>query len=221
MGAGPSSPDFKLAELEVYEACTCLSAAEILELHEKFTDIGGVREKDDESEKALRGADVRASIAMEQETGAGSSTGAKATMASVCGQSELKNNPFRFRLCQMFSSEPRNSPTFGDLSFDEYVDLYHAMSPRASLETKMQTAFRLYDYDGNNYLTEEDIAQCLRDISTTPKKQLLTETEIKEVVERVMRDCDIDGNNRLSYTEFSKVLRRIPDFPVKFRIYIQ
>ena len=32
---------------------------------------------------------------------------------------------------------------------------------------------------------------------------------------------DIDGNNRLSYAEFAKVIGRIPDFEVKFRIYIQ
>ena len=59
-------------------------------------------------------------------------------------------------------------------------------------------------------------------IATTPKKkELLTESEIKDIVERVMRDCDIDGNSRLSYAEFSKVLGRIPDFETKFRIYIQ
>ena len=114
-------------------------------------------------------------------------------------------------------------PQYGDLTFDEYVDLYNVMSPRASKEIKMQTAFRLYDYDANGYLTAEDITALLKQISTPPgkKKPLLEESEMHDVVDRVMRDCDIDGNNRLSYAEFSKVLSRIPDFPVKFRIYIQ
>jgi len=231
MGNTPSSDDFKFEDLEVYEECTCLTGAEILELHEKFTEMGGVREKDNESERVLRGAgaDMRMSMATggaAAEAAAASDAGRKVTMAAVCNQSELKNNPFKQRLCQIFSSEPKTSDTYGDLSFDEFVDLYNAMSPRASREVKMQTAFRLYDYDHNGYLTKEDLAQLLRDLSTARKKggdkrQLLSDEEIEEVVDRVMRDCDIDGNNRLSYTEFSKVLLRIPDFALKFRIFIQ
>ena len=96
------------------------------------------------------------------------------------------------------------------------------MSPRASKEVKTQTAFRLYDFDGNGYLTREDIADLLKLIATMKNaKVLLTDDEIKDIVDRVMRDCDIDGNNRLSYAEFAKVLGRIPDFVSKFRIYIQ
>jgi len=229
MGNTPSSDDFKFEDLEVYESCTCLTGAEILELHEKFTEMGGVREKDSDNERVLRGAG--ADMRMSTATGgiaaeaAGSDLGRKVTMSAVCNQSELKNNPFKQRLCQIFSSEPRDSDKYGDLTFDEFVDLYHAMSPRAPREIKMQTAFRLYDYDHNGYLTKEDLAQLLRDLSTTRKKggvkQLLSDEEIEEVVDRVMRDCDIDGNNRLSYAEFSKVLLRIPDFPIKFRIFIQ
>ena len=52
-----------------------------------------------------------------------------------------------------------NSATWGDLSFDEFVDLYNVMSPRATKEVKTQTAFRIYDFDANGYLTADDIAQ--------------------------------------------------------------
>ena len=53
---GGSASTFSQEELDVYEACTCLSGAEILELYEKFTDLGGVRKKDaaDERQNALR-----------------------------------------------------------------------------------------------------------------------------------------------------------------------
>ena len=53
MGGGQSL--FRREDLEVYEACTCLSGAEILELYEKFVDLGGVREKANAAEKVIRG----------------------------------------------------------------------------------------------------------------------------------------------------------------------
>ena len=94
----------------------------------------------------------------------------------------------------------------------------------------MQTAFRLYDFDGNGYLTPPDIESLIQCIAVETRKSLLSSdkvtnhlqaSEVTEIVERVMRDCDIDGNGRLSYAEFSKVLKRIPDFSERFRIYIQ
>jgi calcium and integrin-binding protein 1 len=95
------------------------------------------------------------------------------------------------------------------------------MSPRASKEVKMQTAFRLYDYDNDGYLMPSDIAELLKAVSTTKAgKELLVAKEVTEITEAVMRDCDIDGNNRLSYAEFAKVLGRIPDFTTNFKISI-
>lgn len=221
MGSGHSV--FRREDLEVYEACTCLSSAEVLELYEKFTDLGGQKEQDEESENFARGPGAALQVSQDVETGAEQKKGVKVKMAKVIDQPELRNNPFRERLCQIFTSEPRTSKdTYGDLSFDEFVDLYNCMSPRASKEVKTQTAFRLYDFDGNGYLTREDIADLLKLIATMKNaKVLLTDDEIKDIVDRVMRDCDIDGNNRLSYAEFAKVLGRIPDFVSKFRIYIQ
>ena len=179
----------------MYEACTCLSGAEVLELYEKFVDMGGIREKQSATEKIVRGAgaDLRvSSMPADAETGGGPAggIGLKVKKEKVIAQSELRNNPFKHRLCEIFSSEPAGSAAYGDLSFDEYVDLYNVMSPRASKEVKTQTAFRLYDFDGNGYLTPEDIALLLKTIATTPKKkELLTEKEVKDIVERVMRDC--------------------------------
>ena len=221
MGGGNSV--FKREDLEVYEACTCLSSAEVLELYEKFTDLGGVRASDAESEGIARGPGGSLIKATgDGGTESSGSGGVKAPRDKIIEQPELRNNPFRVRLCEIFSSEPRDSSTYGDLSFDEFVDLYNVMSPRASKETKTQTAFRLYDFDGNGYLTHEDIAQLLKLLSTMKnQKMLFDKAEVKDIVDRVMRDCDIDGNNRLSYAEFSKVVGRIPDFTTKFVIYIQ
>jgi len=240
---GLSASRFTREDLEVYEACTCLSGAEILELYDKFVSLGGVKEIDTADEKVIagKGATARLTAAPkgDMESGsAGGFSGVPVKKQKVCEQAELKNNPFATRLCEIFTSLEKDDKDFGDLKFDEFVDLYNVMSPRASKEVKMQTAFRLYDFDHDGYLKAIDIATLVDLISTDKKGKNLLDTKgetpakgaggkdelvgpKKEIVERVMRDCDIDGNLRISYAEFSKIMKRIPDFMAKFQLHIQ
>jgi hypothetical protein len=174
---GASSSAFTREELDIYEACTCLTSVEINKLQSKFTALCGASAKEVKMD----------SLAME---GGKVTPGVRAKIDDIVGQEEFANNPLARRLCKIFSSEPS-----GDLSFDEYVDLYNVLSPRASLEVKMQAAFRMYDLDDNGFLTTDDLAGMLQTIATPPPKGkkvydcLLTDNEVQEVVNRVMRDC--------------------------------
>jgi len=234
MGASSSAPVFSSEELDVYEACTCLSAAEILELYDKFCKAGGERAPPTSHEKHLRGR--RSDTPQPQRTdaevgGEDAEGGKKAKIADIVKQKEFLYNPFAQRLCRIFTSEEdKESASFGDLDFDEFVDLYNALSPKAKKDTKIQTAFRLYDFDGDGYLNPADLKELLRLLTTphsvqsggvegSPQTSFLA-AETEEIVERVMRECDIDGNGRLSYAEFAKVLNRVPDFPAKFGIFL-
>ena len=192
MGIGGST--FSREELEVYESCTCLSSAEVLELYSKFQELGGQRAKDGTDETTIRGQDghLRLAVPDIEATTTTKDEGLLATKEAIISQPELRNNPFKARLCEIFTSLEPSHPHYGALTFDEFVDLYNVMSPRAPKEDKMQTAFRLYDYDGNGYLTPEDILELLKQLSTTPKgRELLDEKELHEIVERVMRDCTL------------------------------
>ena len=240
MGAAESM--FSAEELEAYEHCTCLFSDEIITLQEKFNLIGGKLAGQKSSKK-------------DEEISEDEFTEVKAKMSRVVAQEEFANNPFRCvspppdrsenaalrsarhhscgvllpladRLCQIFSSEPADSPSFGDLGFDEFVDLYSCLSQRASREDKMQTAFRMYDIDNNGYISSEDLEQVLALLSTAPPKDgtdgepkgLLTPDEISSIVSRVMRTCDVDGNSRLSYLEFTKMVERVPQFAANFSL---
>ena len=191
MGGGGSR--FTREELDVYEAVTCLSGAEILELHDKFRQLGGEKADDAAVEINVRGSGDHMRMST-RDAEAGTSTGRRegrcVAKETLINQSELRNNPFKERLCEIFSSFESDSPDYGSLNFDEFVDLYNVMSPRASKDVKMQTAFRLYDYDGNGYLTPEDIVELVKAISTTQRgKELLSAKEITSIVDAVMRDC--------------------------------
>lgn len=192
MGADGSKL-FSAEDLQVYEAVTCLFSGEVLLLRQKFEQLL----KDDKK----RG---------------GTAPPGKLAMAKMVAQEEFRNNPFRYRLCQAFSSEPLTlddgsvNPDHGALSWDEYVDLFSCLSPKASLDVKMQTAFRMFDFDQNGYLTVSDLNELLMTIATPKGKPcLMKKSEIESVCERVMRDCDIDGNGRLSY-DYPHVENRAP-----------
>ena len=60
-------------------------------------------------------------------------------------------NPFAAQLCAAFTSDESGA---GALSFEDYVDLYAALS-KASFDTKARAAFRMYDFDGDGFLSEE------------------------------------------------------------------
>jgi len=237
IGASKDAPKFTVEELDVYEACTVLSAGELYALLAKFYKLGGVRQtsKSAETQFKLR-ASSESALPKDVEAMDGSGGSVKVSMRAIISQPEFAYNPFAEALCRIFTSEEAGSETYGDLDFDEFVDLYNVLSPRAKKETKIQTAFRLYDFNGDGYLDPDDLKQLLRLMvtsQTAPKGSpeydaevgnavcLLNADEMEEISERVMRECDIDGNGRLSYAEFAKVLGRLPDFGSKFRVFIQ
>ncbi|KAL7750515.1 Calcium and integrin-binding member 3 [Sorochytrium milnesiophthora] len=122
---------------------------------------------------------------------------------------ELCLNPFRARIAHVFSDEQ------GVLHFEDFLDCMSVFSEDATRDVKSFYAFQIYDYDGDDYLGEEDIFKMLREIVDDS----LSQEEIRTLVEKVMDECDIDGDHRLSFIEFEHVVARCPDF-IKFRAHI-
>ena len=69
------------------------------------------------------------------------------------------------QLCAAFTSDESGA---GALSFEDYVDLYAAFSPKASFDTKARAAFRMYDFDGDGFLSEGDLTTLLATLTTPP-----------------------------------------------------
>ena len=89
----------------------------------------------------------------------------KVTKQQVCELPEFDNNPFAPRLCEVFSADGS-----GDLGFDELLDMFHALSPKAAKEVKILTAFRVYDFDGDGFLNAADISTLIRTTTLNNKK---------------------------------------------------
>ena len=199
------------AELDELEACTCLSEAEIVGVFAKFRELGGqhaplldshlLEDVDDEAQKQpTRRREKR--VAAED----------------IVKLSEFELNPLAEQLCKTFSSDGS-----GALSFEDLLDLYNVLSPKAPRELKTQAAFRIYDYDGDGFLNEDDLHKLLKALSHGPgleESETLSDEDIESLVHRVMAAGDVDRNNRLNYSEFRKIMNRIPDFPARFRVPI-
>lgn len=176
---------FSQEEVSVYEACTCLDGAELATLYATFISMGGRRVPKGAEESVYRfvvgqktvknmtaGADVAISQVQVDSTRKSQAHKAtetqKVTKKQVCDLPEFDNNPFATRLCEVFSSDGS-----GDLNFDELLDMFHVLSPKAEKEVKILTAFRVYDFDGDGYLDAGDISALIRTTTVVHKKPKL------------------------------------------------
>ncbi|KAK7010634.1 calcium and integrin-binding family member 2-like isoform X1 [Biomphalaria glabrata] len=140
---------------------------------------------------------------------------------------ELRENPFRRRILEVFSQD-----NTGDLAFDDFLNMFSVFSEDAPREIKAVYAFKIYDFDRDNTLNKTDLAKTLKTLTQKSRDQgdlvdgenieqsALTETEENHILEQVLKEADLDDNNELSYIEFEHVVSRAPDFLTTFHIRI-
>ena len=51
----------------------------------------------------------------------------------------MQENPFRRRICEVFSHDGS-----GNLNFDDFLDLFSVLSEMAPMQLKLKYAFRIY-----------------------------------------------------------------------------
>jgi calcium and integrin-binding protein 2 len=49
----------------------------------------------------------------------------------------------------------------GNLTFDDFLDMFSVFSEMAPLQLKLKFAFRIYDFDGDEFLGREDLRQMI------------------------------------------------------------
>ncbi|XP_052796384.1 calcium and integrin-binding family member 3-like [Mya arenaria] len=178
-------------QLEAYQDCTFFTRKEILRIFRRFREI----------------SPQRVPVNMRD----GKSRRVKIPFTELELISELRENPFRERICQVFSEDGS-----GDMSFDDFLDMFSVFSEIAPRDIKCVYAFKIYDFDGDNHLSRYDLQQTLRCLT----RNGLTEEEISFVVDKVLEEADLDDDGLLSYIEFEHVISRSPDFLNTFHIRI-
>ena len=152
----------------------------------------------------------------------------KVPYSQITKCSELKENPFRKRICKIFSTDGS-----GNMSFNDFMLLFSSLCERSPRDIKLHYAFSIYDFDGDNFIGISDIEQVRisRLFFIKEKKNILqatrlltqgqmSEEEVEQIWRKVLEETDIDDDKKLSNNEFTHVINKSPDFLTTFNVRI-
>ncbi|XP_056645797.1 calcium and integrin-binding family member 2 [Diorhabda carinulata] len=185
---------FTEQQLENYQDCTFFTRKEILRVFKRFREV----RPDIVPKQMKKNEAISIRIPLED---------------SIEKIPELHENPFKKRICEVFSRDGK-----GNLSFEDFLDLLSVFSEQAPRDIKVFYAFRIYDFDSDQHVGPEDIDQAL--LLLTRNTQELTSDDRQQIAEKVIEEADVDGDGKLSYMEFEHVITRAPDFLSTFHIRI-
>ncbi|XP_041367276.1 calcium and integrin-binding family member 3-like [Gigantopelta aegis] len=188
---GNTVTTFTQDQLEAYQDCTFFTRKDILRIFRRYQELA---------------PDI-----IPFDMTSNESSQLKIPVDIIENMPELKENPFRRQICEVFSDD-----STGDMSFDDFLDMFSIFSEAAPRDIKTVYAFRIYDFDHDNSLGKEDLEKTLSALTAGE----LNEDEVTFVVDKVLEEVDLDDDGCLSYIEFEHVISRAPDFLNTFHIRI-
>jgi len=133
---GNTQSVFDDAQFELYTECTYFTKKDILRLYKCFCKLDPIRINP-------RVADVTTRL----------------TFSQVQCLPELRENPFKERICQVFSTDGCG------IHFEDFLDMLSVFSSHAPWQLKAAYAFRIYDYNDDAAICEEDIQNVARNLT--------------------------------------------------------
>ncbi|XP_053556036.1 calcium and integrin-binding family member 3-like [Bombina bombina] len=124
---------------------------------------------------------------------------------------ELKDNPFRQRIAEVFSEDGE-----GNMTLDDFLDMFSVLSEMAPRDLKAYYAFKIYDFNNDDYICKSDLEKTLNKLT----RNELTPEEVCLVCEKVIDEADVDNDGKLSLEDFQHMIVRAPDFLSTFHIRI-
>lgn len=97
---------------------------------------------------------------------------------------------------------PRIVALFDNVNFRQFVDYLAVFGPNGSVESKIDFAFRIYDVDGDDFVSEDDLLAVLKMMVGDN----MVDDSLHRVVKKVFSDADKDGDGKISRNEFSAVV---------------
>jgi len=213
---GGSSSVLTEEQLEDYKKITSFSRGEILRLWDKFYKLCDTQDKVEK----------------------GQSHSVRVGFVQIKTMPELKENPFKHRICQVFATktsipldgEEEDDLETDSLSFENFLDMVFIFSEQASHEKKLDYAFKMYDDDNDGYIGRDDLYNIVTLMTSKSRGQLaattdqgtdsdqLTDQEINILTDKIMDESDLDHDQRLSKTEFENIVSQAPHFFNVFHI---
>ena len=183
---------FSHQQLEAYQDCTFFTRKEILRVYQRFRELNPDLGPKDFQERSW--AHKHKMAVQEAEA-----------------MPEFRENPFRRRICEVFSEDGQ-----GNMCFDDFLDMFSVFSEAAPRDIKAVYAFKIYDFDEDGAIGRQDLAKTVNCLTRNELKM----DEVEFICEKVLEEADLDDDGFLSFTEFEHVISRAPDFLSTFHIRI-
>ncbi|XP_039743543.1 calcium and integrin-binding family member 4 isoform X1 [Pteropus medius] len=123
-------------------------------------------------------------------------------MDQVSSLPALRVNPFRDRICRVFS----HNDVF---SFEDVLGMASVFSEQACPSLKIEYAFRIYDFNENGFIDEEDLQRIVLRLLNSDD---VSEDLLTDLTSHVLNELDLDNDNMLSFSEFEHAMAKAPDF---------
>ncbi|TEA34950.1 hypothetical protein DBR06_SOUSAS9710015, partial [Sousa chinensis] len=124
-------------------------------------------------------------------------------MSVIIQMPELRENPFKERIVESFSEDGD-----GNLTFNDFVDMFSVLCESAPRDLKANYAFKIYDFNTDNFICKEDLELTLARLT----KSELDEDEVVLVCDKVIEEADLDGDGKLGFSDFEDMIAKAPDF---------
>nr|XP_037271686.1 calcium and integrin-binding family member 2-like [Rhipicephalus microplus] len=131
---------------------------------------------------------------------------AKLPMDKILNMPELGVNPFRDRICKVFSSS-----NDGHMTFEDFLDMMSVFSDKAPRSVKTEYAFQIFDFNEDDMISTEDLKQVIGRL-TQRGGQVFADYEVKQLVENILKEADLDEDRLLAFAEFEHAISKAPDF---------
>ncbi|KAG2471091.1 calcium and integrin-binding protein 1-like [Polypterus senegalus] len=138
-------------------------------------------------------------------------------MEKILTMPELKSNPFRQRICYVFSTSEAKD---GSLSFEDFLDFLSVFSDSATPEIKSHYAFRIFDFDDDGTLDRNDLVKLVNCLTGDAPETRLSQEEMNQLIGNILEESDIDKDGTVNLSEFQHVISRSPDFVSSFKIVL-
>ncbi|XP_067871691.1 calcium and integrin-binding protein 1-like [Heterodontus francisci] len=188
---GGSASHLSKEQLSEYQELTFLTKQDILHAYRLFTEL------------------ISKDLADFQNT--------RVSKDRICEMLELKANPFRERICTVFSTAIEKD---GSMSFEDFLDMFSVFSDSATPEIKSHYAFRIFDFDDDGTLDKEDLKKLVNCLTGGTSDTQLSEPEMNQLIQNILEESDIDKDGTVNLSEFQHVVSRSPDFVSSFKIVL-
>ncbi|KAL5263246.1 hypothetical protein ACHWQZ_G008584 [Mnemiopsis leidyi] len=200
---GQGTSAYDQSELAEFQDLTYFTKREVLHVHKRFAELAPEKVKQHGRNPTL-------------------------TKEEILLLPELAANPFKERILEVFSDAGD-----GNMNFEQFLDMMSQLSSKAPLETKIDFAFKIYDFNEDGQICENDLQKVILFLvqpavtgatltsderNQVIKNSLITDDQIKKLAQKVINEMDMDDDGSISYLDFKHGMSKLNGFEESFKV---